>query len=181
VLFSIPLPSEQGASRFTDVAITAQQVLVLDSEGRRVFRAAKKSKTLDVAARFAAADVVSLAPASDTIAYAAYDRGVIKLDLSTRSFAVVESGQQNLDLSGLTWVRWHRGSLVAIQKRAEGSFRLIRIRLDDAGRTVRAIDALDETIVPSGPTAVTITGNVLYCLSKSGDKDELAVKKIPLK
>src|SRR5262245_13352311 len=65
VLFSIPLPAELGPSRFTDVAVTPQHVLVLDSEGRRIFRAAKKSKTLELVARLAAADATSLAPASD--------------------------------------------------------------------------------------------------------------------
>ncbi len=83
VLFSIPLPAEQGDSRFTDVAITPLHVLVLDAEGRRVLRATKKGKTLDVAARLAAPDVASLAPSSETTAYAAYDRGLVRIDLAT--------------------------------------------------------------------------------------------------
>ena len=181
VLASIPLPSEQGASRFTDVAVTPLHVLVLDSDGRRVFRAAKKGKALDVAVRLAAADVVSLAPASDTIAYAAYDRGVIRLDLAARTVTVVEPGQPSVDLSGLTWMRWHRGGLVAVQKTADGSHRIVRIRLDDAGRTARAVDGLDDTLVPSGATSATIADNVLYFLSRAPDKDELTVKKITLK
>ena len=42
VLTSIPLPTEEGPSRFTDVAVTPQSILVLDGEGRRIYRVAKK-------------------------------------------------------------------------------------------------------------------------------------------
>jgi hypothetical protein len=71
--------------------------------------------------------------------------------------------------------------LVAVQKNQDGSYRLVRIRLDDTGRTARAIDGLDDRIVPAGPTSATIADGILYCLSKSAEKDELAVKKIALK
>ena len=42
VLSSIPLPTDLGAARFADVAVTPQSVLVLDAAGRRVLRSAKK-------------------------------------------------------------------------------------------------------------------------------------------
>ena len=181
VLFSIPLPAEQGDSRFTDVAITPLHVLVLDAEGRRVLRATKKGKTLDVAARLAAPDVASLAPSSETTAYAAYDRGLVRIDLATGTLSVVEPGKSNVDLSGITWMRWHRGGLVATQKRADGSHRLVRVRLDDGGRSARAVEAIDDAAVLAGPGSAAIADNVLYYLGKSPSGDELIVKKIPLK
>ena len=49
MLSSIALPEDSGPARFTDVAVTPQSILVLDSEGRRIFRAAKKGRALDVA------------------------------------------------------------------------------------------------------------------------------------
>ena len=82
VLFSIPLPDEAGPGRFTDVAVTPQSVLVLDGEGRRVYRAAKKGKYARSRGAPGGARRASLAAAaSDGIAYVAYDDGVLKVDL----------------------------------------------------------------------------------------------------
>jgi hypothetical protein len=181
VLFSMPSPPELGPSGFADVAVTPQHVFILDAEGRRIFRATKNGKALDVAARLAAPALASLAPVSDTIAYAAYDRGLLRVDLATKTLAVVESGQPAIDLSGLTWLRWHRGGLVAVQKEGEGSYRLVRIRFDDAGRTARSIDPIDRAVVPANQASATIVDNVLYCLARTEGNDELVVKKIVLK
>ena len=92
VLTSIPLPTDERPSRFTDVAVTPQSVLVLDGEGRRVYRVAKKGRTLELVARFAASECTSLAPASDGSAYVSYDRGILRIDLTTRAMTVVEPG-----------------------------------------------------------------------------------------
>jgi hypothetical protein len=179
VLSSIPLPSELAPSRFTDVAVTPQQILVLDSEGRRVFRVAKKGRTLELAARLAVQDASSLAPATDTAAYAAYDQGLLRIDLSTRNLTVVEAGN-GTDLSGLGWIRWHRGSLVGIQKAKDGTFRVVRIHLDDAGRTVKGMDIIDPAAALAGPTSATVSGNTLYYLGRVSDAD-LEVRKVVLK
>jgi hypothetical protein len=180
VLSSIALPENSGPARFTDVAVTPQNILVLDSDGRRVFRVAKKGRSLELAARLAVADVTSLTASSDATVYGAYDRGLVRIDLSTRTVSVVEPHQRT-DLSGLAWIRWFRGSLVAIQKGSSESYRLLRIRLDDAGKAVRAVDVLEETVALAGPTSATIAGNVLYYLGRSDDKDALEVKKLTLK
>ena len=60
VLTSIPLPTDERPSRFTDVAVTPQSILVLDGEGRRVYRVAKKGRTLEMVARLAASECSSL-------------------------------------------------------------------------------------------------------------------------
>ena len=56
VLTSIALPAAEGPSRFSDVAVTPQNILVLDAEGRRVSRAAKKGRALDLVAHIAVPD-----------------------------------------------------------------------------------------------------------------------------
>jgi outer membrane biosynthesis protein TonB len=180
VLSTIALAPEQGPARFTDVAVTPQGVLVLDTEGRRVFRAAKKGKILELVARLAVPNVSSMAGASDTIAYAAYDQGLIRVDLATRAITVVEPGART-DVTGLRWIRWHRGSLLAIQEAGDGSYRLIRIRTDEAGRTIKSVDPLDGGALVAGPTSAALSGNTLYYLRRDQDKDELEVKKLTLK
>ncbi len=98
VLASIPLSPDEGPARFTDVAVTPQSILALDGEGRRVYRVAKKGRTLELVARLAAPECTSLAPAADGAAYAAYDRGILRLDLTTRATTVVEPASTTTDL-----------------------------------------------------------------------------------
>ena len=180
VLFSVTLPSEAGPARFADIAITPHSVLVLDTDGRRIFRLAKKGKGLDVAVRLAAPGITSLAPAQEGVAYAPYDSGILKVDLATRNLTVVEPGER-VDLSGLTWVRWLRGSLVGIQRKDDNAYRLVRIRLDDAGRSARSLDVLEEGSPVSGPSSAALEGNTLHYLSRSGASEDVTIKKVVLK
>jgi hypothetical protein len=181
VLASIALPAGQGPARFADVALTPEStVVVLDSLGRRLFRVSRRGRTLELAARLAATGVVSVAPASETTVYAAYDQGLMRVDLPTRSMTVVEPGQGR-DLGQLTWIRWHRGSLVGIQRSSETLYRAIRIRLDDSGRTARAVDVLEEGLTIAGPASVTLAGNVLHYLSTNSGAGEYVVKRLTLK
>ena len=185
VLASIPLSPDEGPARFTDVAVTPQSILALDGEGRRVYRVAKKGRTLELVARLAAPECTSLAPAADGAAYAAYDRGILRLDLTTRATIVVEpaSNLTDLALGGLRWIRWYRGSLVAIQGAPEGPFRLVRLRLDDLGRRVRSVDVLNANVAMAGPTSATLSGGSVYYLSPAGAlvDGQLEVKKLALK
>ena len=178
VLASIPLATTERPARFTDVAVTPQNVLVLDGEGRRVYRVAKKGRTLEMIARLAA-PCSSLAPGPEGIAYASYDRGILRLDLGTRAMTVIEPPEQE-SLSDLRWIRWHRGSLVAIQGAEVGKLRLLRLRLDDTGRRVRSVDVLDAGVALAGPTSATLSGNTVFYLGSNGG-DELEVKKLTLK
>jgi hypothetical protein len=180
VLAGIPLPADAGPARFTDVAVAPQNIYVLDTDGRRVFRAAKKGRTLELAARLAVPGVASLTSSSDNVCYAAYDLGILRIDVSGRALAVVEPAERE-DVTGLQWIRWHRGSLVGIQKVADGGHRLIRIRLDDAGRTVKGVDVLEARADLAGPTSATISGSTLYYLVRTADGDGIEVKRLILK
>jgi hypothetical protein len=179
VLASIPLATTERPARFTDIAVTPQNVLVLDGEGRRVYRVAKKGRTLEMIARLAAPSCSSLAPGPEGIAYASYDRGILRLDLGTRAMTVIEPPEKE-SLNDLRWIRWHRGSLVAIQGAEVGKLRLVRLRLDDAGRRVRSVDVLDAGVALAGPTSATLSGNTVFYLGSNGG-DELEVKKLSLK
>ena len=179
VLTSIALPSQHGAARFSDIGVTPQSILALDTEGRRLFRAAKKGKTVELVARLAAS-VTSLAVASDSSAYAAYDQGLLHIDLSTRALTVVEPRTET-DLSGLTWIRWHGGSIVALQRDGADAHRLVRIRLENTGRAVRSVDLLADNLRLAGVTSATISGNSVYYLATPAGGSEIIVSKQVLK
>jgi hypothetical protein len=180
LLSTIPLPAELGAARFADVAVTPQSVLVLDATGRRVLRAAKKGKTLDLAVRLPTTTVTSLAPAADGIAYAAFDAGLMRIDLAARSMTVVEPAAK-VDLSGVSWMRWYRGSLVGLQKDASGATRAVRIRLDESGRSAKVVEALDEGSVAAGPTTAGVAGTTLFYLIRRPGSEEVEIRKVALK
>jgi hypothetical protein len=180
VLSSVALPADAGPAAFVDVAITPQSVLVLDRDGRRVFRLAKKGKTMEVAARLAAPETSSLAPAQDGVAFATYDAGVLKIDFATRNFAVVEPGEK-VELAGLTWIRWVRGSLVGIQRSGEDSYRLVRVRLDDRGRTAKSVEVLDEGAPVVGPSSAALVGSTLHYLGRTAGSDDVIIKKLVVK
>lgn len=179
VLTSIALPAEHGAARFSDVGVTPQSILVLDSDGRRLYRVAKKGKTLDLVARLAAT-VTSFAPASDSSAYAAYDKGLVHIDLATRAMTVVEPKNES-DVSGLTWIRSHRGALIAMQRVGADAYRLVRIRLESGARAIRAVDVLADDLRLAGATSVTISGNTVYYLTTPAGTADIVVTKLVLK
>jgi hypothetical protein len=180
VLSSIQVPEDLGPARLTDVAVTSQSVLVLDTEGRRIFRVPKKGKTIELATRLAVPNVASFTAASDGGGYAAYDQGLLYVDLLARAISVVES-RTDADVSGLGWIRWHRGSLLGLQKTADDVHRLVRLRLDASGRSVRGVDVLADAIRLAGPTSAAISGTNIYYLAADSSKDEIEVKKLSLK
>jgi hypothetical protein len=184
VLASIAAPDGDLPARFTDVAITPQSVLVLDGEGRRIFRAAKKGKTLEVAARLGVPAASSLAPAAEGVVYVAYDEGILRVDLAARAMSVVEPAPKG-GVAGISWMRWFRGSLIAIQVSSVQQARLVRFRLDEAGRAVRAVEVLDENVGPaaanSAANSAAISESVLYYLNRAADAGDVIVRKLPLK
>ena len=82
---------------------------------------------------------------------------------------VIEPPEQE-SLNDLRWIRWHRGSLVAIQGAEVGKLRLVRLRLDDAGRRVRSVDVLDGGVALAGPTSATLSGNTVFYLGSNGGR-----------
>jgi hypothetical protein len=177
-LAALPPPSESGATRLADVAVTPQGgVLVVDDAGRRVFQLRPRATALEVLARLGDLTPISIAPAPDGIAYVAHETGIQRVDLATGRGSAVTAGA-DVPLGGLRRIRWHRGGLVVIQKTGDAGQRAVQLRLNGSGRTVTRVDVLDPAVDAAG-AAASVSGDELYYLTR-GEGTEMIVRKVSL-
>lgn len=168
-----------GAARFTDVAATgAGTVLVLDTGGHRLFRLNANGKTLELAATLPDQHATSVAPGANDVVYVAHDGGLLLVDLASRAVTPVSTAA-GVDVSGIARLRWHKGSLIAVQKTGTGTYRAMRIALGRSGRSATRAHVLDASLATTDPTAATVSGGVLYYLA-AGDGAEMIVRKVTL-
>jgi hypothetical protein len=177
VLQSFALPDRLGDARFADVAVTTDgTVLVLDDSGQRIFRLRSRAADLEVAASLKERPS-TIAPASDALVYVATADGIVVVDLSSKAVTPLKAAA-GVDLTHMSRLRWHKGSLVGIQ-RSDTSYRAVRMTLDSTGRRATRQQILDASLPTTDPTAATIAGGVLYYLA-SGDGAEMVIRKITL-
>jgi hypothetical protein len=168
-----------GAARFTDVAATGDStVLVLDTAGHRLFRLEAKGQALELAATLPDQHATSIAPRTNDVVYVAHDGGVLLVDLASHTVTPL-SAAAGVDISGIVRLRWHKGSLIAVQQTGTGTYRAIRIALGRSGRTATGNHVLDASLATTDPTAATVSGGVLYYLA-AGDGAEMIVRKVTL-
>jgi hypothetical protein len=175
VLSAFPLPASFGAARFADVAVTAQGVvLALDDERGRVFRL--RGASFDVVATLSARPS-TLAPTDGGAAYVADSEGLVRVDLGSGATVRV-TPPNGRTLSNISRLRWHRGSLVGLQR--EGNeLKAVRLTLDRSGRSVRAVQSIDPSWSAADPTAAAIAGDALYYLA-TANAGEATVRKVRL-
>jgi hypothetical protein len=168
-----------GAARFTDVAaMGAGTVLVLDTGGHRLFRLNANGKTLELAVTLPDQHATSIAPGANDVVYVAHDGGILLVDLASRAVTPVSTAA-GVDVSGIARLRWHKGSLIAVQKTGTGTYRAMRIALGRSGRSATRAHVLDASLATTDPTAATVSGGVLYYLA-AGDGAEMIVRKVTL-
>lgn len=168
-----------GGARFADVATTpGSTVFVLDSAGHRLFRLPANTQELELAATLPDLHATSVAPAANAVVYVAHERGILLVDLASRAATPLTSAA-GVELAGVARVRWHKGSLIAVQHTGVGTYRAIRVALDRTGRKATGLEVLDRELATTDPTAAAIAGGVLYYLA-SGDGSELIVRKVTL-
>lgn len=156
-------PAGDRPVRLTDLSIAPSgNVLTLDAEGRRLYRARPDGATLE---RLMTLDVeapAAVAASSDTTCYVAFATGVARVDLGRRTLEplTVPSGE---DMRGITQLWWHEGSLVGAQTLASGERRLRQWVLGRRGTAVTAVRAIDVALPPADlPLAVTLAGHDLF-------------------
>jgi hypothetical protein len=104
--------------------------------------------------------------------------GLSRVDLSSGRAAAVKAKADAGDLANLERIRWHAGSLVAVQKTGDATRRIVRLSLDSSGRRVTKVDVIDTAVPASASGAATIAGDAFYYLM-SGERGTI-VRKVAL-
>ncbi len=178
LLATFPIAEKFGSASLGDVAVAdGGVVFALDTSGHRLFRLLPRGAAAEPSLTLPDTGPTSIAPAEPGVLYIATSTGLLRAEPATRVITSVRAGK-DLDLAGLTRIRWHRGALAAIQKTGTG-YRAIRIGLDRQGRTATTINVLDPDISIGNPTAATVIGNVLYYLADADDGG-MSVRRVTL-
>ena len=163
VLFELAVPAELGPAAVVDLAVLPDgEVLLLDAQGRRLLGVPPARRVFE---RRAAADVdgaTSVSSNGGRVAYVAHRDGILRIDIDTRHTARVPNAP-----GGLQRIRWDGRALIGVQS-AGGANRLVRVRLDPAGRKVTGVDVLDASATIADPSGMTIADGVVYYITSAG-------------
>jgi hypothetical protein len=169
----------QAPVRFVDVAVASDgTVVALDAAGRRLLALRPPAQEFERVLTLDIQDPLSLARASGNVVYVSGASGLSRVDLSSGRAAAVKAKADAGDLANLERIRWHAGSLVAVQKTGDATRRIVRLSLDSSGRRVTKVDVIDTAVPASASGAATIAGDAFYYLM-SGERGTI-VRKVAL-
>ena len=167
VLWSAGIVAGGPPATFGDVAVTpSSDILALDVGNRRIFRLKHQPGDTREAAVVLSLDAkvpISIAPASDTVVYVAHRDGVSRADLANESVRDLKASD-GVDLTSLAWLRWHRGHLLGVQRAADDTYRIVRIRLNGNGTATR-LETLERGVMLASPASVALSADTLYYLT----------------
>ena len=176
LLSTVPLPEESGAARFTDIAVTQDgQVLVLDSEGQRIYRGGVGSKTLTLQMKLDVPSPTSLAVAGDGIIYVAHAGGIVRVNLNART-SVALTTEREVNVAHLQRIAFYNNSLLGIQKGSDEALHAVRITLDKVGLRATRL----EVIEAASSRAASLSNGVFYFLGGTATKGSI-VRRINLR
>jgi hypothetical protein len=147
----------------------AKEVFVTDTEGHHVYRFDRTSHTFTNMKLWRPVfypNGITLSHDGNLL-FVADMLGVIRVDLRTNESTDVDPGAHNT-LSGIDGLYWHDGELLGIQY-GTGQFRVMRWKLSEDGRKVRASETLEYgTDLVSDPTTGAVLGNDFYFIANTG-------------
>ena len=177
VLKRLDVPADWRPVSLQDISIADDgTLLLLDTAGGRLLavdaagQRFTRSMELEVPSPFAIA-------AHDHVVYVAHADGVSAADTRSRKVTALRPSK-GVALTGLRRIRWHGGTLIALQDDGSGAARLVRIRINGGGTVVTSIDRLDDSSAEAG-SALTIAGNTAYYVVAAADGQ--AIRRVPLR
>ena len=177
LLYSIEMPSDLGSVTLTDIVISGNRIVALDSSGLRLVALNNGAKTPQVQAELNGLESpTSVAPGNDGGVYVSHENGIARIAAGARRPTFLKAAK-DVDLTGFRWIRYHDGSLIGIQQRGRESQTLVRVRLEKSGAGARAIEVLDKRRT----TTAVLAGDVLYYLSEEPDGSGQMLRRLELK
>ena len=176
LLYSIEMPSDLGSVTLSDIVISGNRIVALDSSGLRLVALNNGAKTPQVQAELNGLESpTSVAPVNDGAVYVSHENGIARIAAGARRPTFLKAAK-DVDLTGLRWIRYHDGSLIGIQQRGRESQTLVRVRLEKSGASARAIEVLDKRRT----TTAVLAGDVLYYLTEEPDGSGQMVRRLEL-
>lgn len=177
-----PVPEDGRAHALGDVAITREgEVYSTDSRAPAIYRIGLGRDSLEPfleSPLLTSGQGLAFAPDERRLYVADYSRGIILVDLVTRSAAVVEAADTVLAL-GIDGLYYHEGALIGIQNGVAPN-RVVRLELGRGGkRIVRSVVLERGHPLHHEPTLGTLVGRELYYVANSqyerfGEDGEIA-------
>ena len=127
---------------------------------------AQGGKSLELRIALRVTEPAGLAMAGDDVAYVSHAGGIVRLDLAKRS-SVALTAARGVDLRGLQWIEHLAGTLLGIQRRADGTLAAVRIRLDNRGRRATSLAVVGPA---ASRAAAVMTGRFYYLEDRAGLK-----------
>jgi hypothetical protein len=154
-----------AAAQVVDLAVTpGGSVLALDFAGNQLLVLKRGETTLESAMPLKRA-AVSLTMIDEAIGYVAGTEGIWRVDLKSKTSTAV-AAPAGLDLGHFERIRTYRNALIGIEAPIDASRRVVRLDLNNTGRTVTAASVIDVSIPEArGATFATISGDDLYYLA----------------
>jgi hypothetical protein len=173
-------PAASDPVKFVDGSVGADgTVFALDAAGRRILRVRPGSDDFDRVAALETLEPLSMAIASDGVAFVSHSSGLSRVELSGGRITKVASSGGDAVLAGLERIRWTKGSIVAVQRQPDDSRRIVRLRLDRRGRKTTAIDVLESSAPASAAGAAALVGNAFFYLI--ADERGTIVRRVPIR
>jgi hypothetical protein len=165
VLTKVVTQSEGDPVRFEDLVVAVDgTVFAVDAAGGRLFRLTPGAREFELAQRIGTTGTRALAHANGNTFFVGTDTAVLRVDLGRRGASPV-TAPKGAALGHIGRLRWHGGSLLAMQQTSSGP-RLIRLTLDDEGRAVKRLDVVDDDV--ASETAGALSGETFFYLARNG-------------
>ena len=165
-----PLPADGQPHILGDVTIAKNgDVYSTDSRGPAVYRVRAGSDSIEqfaVSPLLLSAQGLALDAEERTLYVAEYARGILRIDLATRTVRLLETAEDVLAL-GIDGLYLVEGSLVGIQNGVAPD-RVVRLRLDASGNRVEHAEVLERARPDyAEPTLGVVVGRDLFYVAAS--------------
>jgi hypothetical protein len=170
LLEKFAVAEDAGETAFVALVAAADGVFALDAAQRRIFSIAPARKTLRVFATLPRDVMPTGLASSGPSLYISHSAGLLRIGSASRSARPVAANR--VDVSNLHSLAWHKGALLAIQRKDAAM--TVRVTLNASGTTATALDVLG----PAAGSAASLSGDAYYFLANATDTG-LAFRSVP--